>query len=172
MAKKAKKSSVIIQFIEYMVSGGVYFWVGYLSFALFYGVHSSNFSFEGLGWGLWWSTITSNVIGWTANYILQRFWVFSNKSLKGHTTQVTERYIFITLVDFVLNYFILFGLKQFGITPYIGQFISSGFFTVWNWFWYKYWVFPVHMEKHKTVVTPARVVAHRAHGHVAYHRVK
>jgi putative flippase GtrA len=172
MAKKSKKSSVIIQFIEYMVSGGVYFWVGYLSFALFYGVHSNNFTFEGLGWSLWWSTITSNIIGWTANYLLQRFWVFSNKDLKGHATQVTGRYIFITLVDFVLNYFILFGLKQVGITPYIGQFISSGFFTVWNWFWYKYWVFPQHMKKHRTVVTPARVVAHRAHGHVAYHRLK
>jgi hypothetical protein len=28
------------------------------------------------------------------------------------------------------------------------------------------------MEKHKTIVTPARVVAHRAHGHLAYHRAR
>lgn len=171
MAKKSKTHrKVIVQFVEYMISGGVYFWVGYIAFALFYGVHSDSFTFEGLGWSLWWSTITSNVIGWTANFLLQRFWVFNNKSLKKHQTQVTGRYIFITLVDFGLNYLILYGLRLVGITPYIGQFISSGFFTVWNWFWYKYWVFPETFKRRKTVVTPARVAAHRAHGHVAYHK--
>lgn len=171
MAKKSKtRRSVAVQFVEYMVSGGVYFWVGYATFALFYGVHSSSFNFEGLGWNLWWSTITSNVIGWTSNFLLQRFWVFNNKSLKKHQTQVTGRYIFITLVDFGLNYFILYGLRLVGVTPYIGQFISSGFFTVWNWFWYKYWVFPETFKRQKTVVTPARLAAHRAHGHMAYHK--
>jgi putative flippase GtrA len=162
MAKKSKNRKPAIQFVEYMISGGVYFWVGYaiLNY-LYYAAH----------WSLWWATLVSNVVGWSANFVLQRFWVFNNKSLKGHQTEVTGRYIAITLVDFVLNYFILFGLKQIGITPAIGQFISSGFFTVWNWFWYKLWVFPEHMKKHRTVVTPARVVAHRAHGHSAYHRI-
>ncbi|HET6863799.1 MAG TPA: GtrA family protein [Candidatus Saccharimonadales bacterium] len=161
MAKKPNRK-LVVQFIEYMVSGGVYFWVGYaiLNY-LYYAAH----------WNLWWSTIVSNIIGWAVNFILQRFWVFNNKSLKGHQTQVTSRYAIITLVDFVLNYFILYALKSIGITPAIGQFISSGFFTVWNWFWYKLWVFPDHMKKHKTVITPARVVAHRAHGHLAYHRI-
>jgi putative flippase GtrA len=110
------------------------------------------------------------VAGWSVNFIMQRFWVFNKRSLKGHQTQVTSRYIFITLVDFVLNYFILFGLKGIGITPAIGQFISSAFFTVWNWFWYKFWVFPDKFTTKKTIITPARVVAHRPHGHSAYHR--
>lgn len=161
MANKAKHK-LLVQFVEYMVSGGVYFWTGYaiLNY-LYYAAH----------WSLWWSTILSNVIGWSVNFVLQRFWVFNNKSLKGHQTQVTSRYIIITLVDFVLNYFILYALKGIGITPAIGQFISSAFFTVWNWFWYRLWVFPEHMKKHGTMVTPARVVAHRAHGHLAYHKV-
>ncbi|HXY18213.1 MAG TPA: GtrA family protein, partial [Candidatus Nitrosopolaris sp.] len=120
--KKPNKNrrKLLIQFVEYMVSGGVYFWVGYIILDyLYYAKH----------WSLWWSTIISNVIGWSVNFILQRFWVFNNKSLKGHQTEVTSRYIFITLVDFVLNYFILYGLKLVGITPAIGQFISSAFFT-------------------------------------------
>lgn len=162
MAKKSKTHrSVVVQFVEYMVSGGVYFWVGYgLLLYLYHGLH----------WSLWWSTILSNVVGWATNFILQRFWVFNNQSLKKHQTQVTGRYIFITLVDFVLNYFILKALIAVNIQPQFGQFISSAFFTLWNWFWYKLWVFPSHMKKHKTIVTPARVVAHRAHGHVGYHR--
>jgi putative flippase GtrA len=167
MAKKTQRK-LVIQFIQYMVSGGVYFWVGYLAFALFYGVHSDSFTFNGLGWNLWWSTITSNVIGWSVNYVMQRFWVFNNKSLKNNATQVTGRYIFITLVDFGLNYLILYGLRQIGITPYIGQFISSAFFTVWNYIWYRFWVFPEKIKKKRAVISPARVVAHRPHGPAAF----
>ena len=167
MAKKFKnRHKVLIQFVEYLISGGAYFWVGYVILNYLY--YARDWKIGAL---FWWATIISNVVGWTVNFILQRFWVFNNKGLKGHQTQVTSRYIFITLVDFVMNYFILYGLKQIGITPAIGQFISSGFFTVWNWFWYKFWVFPEHMRKHKTVVTPARLVAHRAHGHSGYHRM-
>lgn len=163
MARKSKnqRRKAIVQFVEYMISGGAYFWFGYALFA---------YLWSGLHWSLWWATIASNVLGWSVNYILQRFWVFNNKSLKSHQTQVTSRYIFITLVDFVLNYFILYGLRQIGITPYIGQFASSGFFTIWNYLWYRFWVFPETFTKRKTIVTPARIVAHRAHGHSAYHR--
>ena len=160
MSKFTRKHKLVVQFIEYMISGGVYFWVGYgILDYLYYAAH----------WNLWWSTIISNVIGWSCNYLLQRFWVFNNKALKGHQTQVTGRYIFITLADFVLNYFILYGLRLAGITPAIGQFVSSGFFTIWNYFWYRFWVFPNQFAKSKSKVSVMRVVAHRAHGHSGYH---
>ncbi len=160
MAKQTKNSrELIIQFVEYMISGGAYFWSGYALFA---------YLWSGLHWSLWWATIISNFFGWTVNYMLQRFWVFNNSSLKKHQTQVTSRYIFITLVDFLLNYFILYGLRQAGITPYIGQFISSGFFTVWNYLWYRFWVFPEKFAGQKSRTTVMRVAAHRAHGHSAY----
>lgn len=159
--KLLARHKYVVQFIEYIITGGAYFWTGYATFFVFYSI---------LHWSLWWSTITSNVIGWTVNYILQRYWVFKNPALKGHLGKVTGRYIFITLVDFVMNYYILYGLKQIGISPYIGQFISSGFFTVWNYLWYRFWVFPEKMSGKKAKVTPARTIAHRAHGHIAYHK--
>lgn len=159
MAKK-QKTRLVIQVVEYLVSGGAYFWVGYGAFAYFWSV---------LHWSLWWATIISNIIGWTVNYLLQRFWVFNNSSLKGHKTETTGRYIFITLVDFLLNYLILYSLQKVGITPYIGQFISSGFFTVWNYFWYRFWVFPEKFKKKKSKMKVSRVIAHRAHGHSAFH---
>ena len=162
MAKITKKNrKLIVQFVEYMVSGGVYFWTGYGFFALFWSVFD---------WSLWWATITSSVIGWSVNFVLQRYWVFKNPQLKKHMGAVTGRYIFITLVDFVMNYYILYGLNQIGISPYIGQFISSGFFTVWNYLWYRFWVFPEHMAKKRVKITPARIAAHRAHGRIAYHK--
>ncbi len=154
-----KQHKSLVQFAEYLISGGAYFWSGYALFA---------YLWSGLHWSLWWSTIVSNLFGWTVNYILQRFWVFNNKSRAGHKTEVTSRYIFITLVDFLLNYLILYSLRKIGITPYLGQFISAGFFTGWNYFWYRYWVFPDKMATQKTKFTLVRAVAHKAHGYGGY----
>ncbi len=156
-----RNRKLVVQFVEYMVSGGVYFWTGYAAFALFWSVFH---------WSLWWATIISNLIGWSVNFVLQRYWVFKNPHLKDQMTKVTGRYIFITLVDFVMNYYILYGLKLVGISPYIGQFISSAFFTVWNYLWYRFWVFPEKMAKKPVHVSPARITAHRAHGHHSYHK--
>jgi len=149
----------LLQLIEYVISGGAYFWSGYALFALLW---------SGLHWSLWWSTIVSNVFGWTINYLLQSFWVFNNQSLADSRTQVTKRYVIITLTDFVLNYFILYSLRRAGLTPYIGQFVSAGFFTVWNYFWYRFWVFPDKMTAQKAKIKPSRLIAHRAHGHSGF----
>ena len=159
--KKLRKSQrrEVTRIVEYMISGGAYFWTGYLVFfALDKGLH----------WSLWWVKLGSNISGWTVNYILQRYWVFKNPRLSKHQTEVTSRYIIITLVDFVLDYFIILGLKTAGLTPYIGQFVSSGFFTVWNYLWYRFWVFPEKLKKKPVKITAVRVAAHRAHGHSAY----
>jgi len=135
MKKATKNRRLIVQAIEYLVSGGAYFWTGYGAFALLWSV---------LGWSLWWAKLGANLVGWTVNFLLQRFWVFRNPHLKGKLAKVTSRYLVITLIDFVMDYFIVYGLRQGGITPYIGQFISAGFFTIWNYAWYK--------KKKKTLV--------------------
>lgn len=159
---KKKQRRELIRITEYMISGGAYFWSGYVMFFVID---------MGLGLSFFWAKSISTLTGWTVNYLLQRYWVFKNPKLKKNQTKVTTRYTIITLVDFVLDYFIVFGLKSIGITPYIGQFISAGFFTVWNYLWYKYWVFPDKFESKKKVKqTPTRIIAHKAHGHSAYRK--
>lgn len=136
---KKKEIREVKRITEYLVSGGAFFWSGYAAFFLFDKV---------LGWSLWWATSISYLIGWVVNFLLQRYWVFDNPKLKKHETEVTGRYILISLVNVPINYAILAGLKAVGITPYIGQFVSSGFFTVWNYLWYKLYVFaPSHTPK-------------------------
>lgn len=134
-AKQRRKTE--IQIVEYLVSGGAYFWSGYLAFFVCYQLFHLN---------LFYSKIIADVVGWIVNYSLQRYWVFKNADLSKHQTQVTGRYIIITLVDFVLDYIIVWSLKQHGLSPYLGQFVSAGFFTVWNYIFYKYWVFPNHRK--------------------------
>jgi putative flippase GtrA len=159
---KHKKKNQLQQFIEYMISGGAYFWSGYATFF---------FIDKGLGLAFFWAKSVSTLVGWTVNFILQRYWVFKNPELAKHQTQVTGRYIFITVVDFVLDFLIVYGLKLIGISPYIGQFISAGFFTVWNYLWYKFFVFPDTFKKKKPQKqTVTRVVAHRAYGVAKYRK--
>jgi len=120
------------RFLKYMAGGSLYFWLGYAVFAVCY---------SGLHWNWLPAKILADAIGWTSNYIVQRFWAFSDH-VHLSEMQHAGRYIFIESIGFVLDYLIIGGLNAIGITPYIGFFISSGFFTVWSWLWYKYWVFP------------------------------
>lgn len=138
--KHVLHKNLIQEIIRYLTTGGVWFIAGYAAFFV---------CDKGLGLNLWWATIISNLIGWSLNFGLERYWVFS-KSKGEEITQVSARYIVYTAITFVMTYFILDGLKKVGISPYIGQFISAGFFTFWNYYWYKSWVF-----KSKPVKIPA-----------------
>ncbi|MBI3624035.1 GtrA family protein [Candidatus Saccharibacteria bacterium] len=163
---KPNQKREVTRITEYVISGGAYFWSGYLMFFVMD---------KGLHLSLWWAKLLANVTGWLVNYALQRYWVFKNPALARHRTEVTGRYVVITLVDFLLDYMIVASLKQLGLTPYLGQFVSSGFFTVWNYLWYKYWVFPEKFAKRKRKparVSIARAAAHRAHGHSAYQTMR
>jgi len=120
------------QFVKYMVGGSLYFWVGYGIFACCYSL---------LHWSWLPSKVLADVIGWTLNYVVQRLWAFKDQV---HLSEIqhARRYIFIESIGFVIDYLMIWGLKAIGISPYIGFFISAVFFTVWSFFWYKYWVFP------------------------------
>ncbi|HWT55493.1 MAG TPA: GtrA family protein [Candidatus Microsaccharimonas sp.] len=136
------KRAAAIQAGKYMVGGAIYFWVGYAIFAICY---------SGLDWGWLPSKILGDIVGWTLNYLVQRYWTFAEHA---HLSEMEHagRYIFIESIGFVMDYGIIWGLTAIGITPYIGFFISAAFFSVWSFLWYKYWVFP---EKKPVLETEA-----------------
>ena len=127
------KNKTAVQFGKYMIGGNVYFWSGYAIFALGYSVLHL--------WWLW-AKIASDAVGWSLNYLAQRYWAFASDHPRLSEMQHVARYLFIESIGFILDYAIIGGLKAIGITPYVGFFISAGFFTVWSYLWYKYWVFP------------------------------
>ena len=87
------------------------------------------------------SKIISYLFGLAVNFVLERLWVFDTKDPKQEINQVTVRYVILSAVNLGIDTAIVWGLAQFGVTPYLGQFVSAGFFTVWNYLWYKLWVF-------------------------------
>jgi putative flippase GtrA len=129
-------SKKVVQFSKYLAGGSIYFWSGYAIFAFGYSV---------LHWWWLWAKVAADAIGWTLNYIAQRYWAFSSDHPKLSEMQHVQRYLFIETIGFILDYAIIASLKALGITPYIGFFVSAAFFTVWSYLWYKYWVFPENM---------------------------
>ncbi len=140
--KTKQKHHQLIQIAEYFISGGVWFWSGYVLIITF-----DNHI------GLFWANFVGNAVGITLNFILERYWVFRTKR-PAALAIATKRYVIYTALNaFLLNYLILAGLRNIGIQPEIGQFIAAGFFTVWNYVWYKAWVF-------KGSKKPKRIRAH------------
>ena len=132
MLKKLLSKQELLRFSKYFIGGSAYFWIGYAVFAICY---------SGLAWAWLPAKIAADIVGWTTNYVIQRFWAFSDRAHLSEMKHV-GRYIFIEAIGFVLDYIIIWGLNAVGVSPYIGFFLSAGFFTVWSYFWYKYWVFP------------------------------
>ncbi len=116
-----------------MVSGGAQFWSGYAAFAVFDVV---------LGMAFWPAKIISYFLGASVNFGLERFWVFGGRKVsKKQVKSSAERYYSLMFVNFLLDLAIVGGLRELGVTPYIGQFVSAGFFTFFNYALFKFWVF-------------------------------
>ncbi len=131
MKKKQKKE--LIRFSEYMAAGGAQFWSGYAAFALFDQIFGITF---------WWAKSISYFLGVSVNFFLERFWVFGQKKISKKQIETTaSRFYSLMFVNFLIDLAIVGGLREIGISPYIGQFISAGFFTVWNYVFFKLWVF-------------------------------
>lgn len=130
--KRSINRAVIVQFIKYFIGGSTYFWSGYIVFAIAYG---------GFHWAWWPAKMLADLIGWTLNYIAQRYWAFASNTPTHYGAAAAKKYTVLTIINFGLDYLIVGGLKHIGITPYVGLFISAGFFTVWNYAWYRFWVF-------------------------------
>ncbi len=136
------KKSLKAQLIEYFVAGGAFFWSGYVAFFIFDSV---------LNFPLFAAKQLANLIGLTVNYILEDQWVFKSKrQTKSYQKRRGNRYLTIMVINFGIDYLIIYWLKEAGLTPYLGQFVSAGFFTIWNFLWYKYWVFAPHVSKKKS----------------------
>lgn len=143
MNRKNKQN--IKQIIQYSITGGAWFWSGYAMFA---------FCYSFLGLGIVPSKIISYVFGLSVNFLLERFWVFDSRDARKNLDKVSARYVLLSVVNLGIDTCIVWGLSKVGVSPYIGQFVSAGFFTVWNYIWYKLWVFA-----RKTTPRPRRAAS-------------
>lgn len=131
MRKKPSKRT-LRQFVLYNIGGIAFFVTGYSIFSILYGLFS---------WKWWIAKIVADLSGWTVNYFVQRFIAFRHES-KHHTEKkLFTRFSAISLINVPIDYAIVGGLRLLGVSPFIGLWVSSAFFTMWKFLWYKFWVF-------------------------------
>lgn len=145
---KKKQQKEARRFAEYMVGGGAQFWSGYGAYALLdIGFHVP----------FWPARVLSYAFGASVNFVLQRFWVFGAKRVSRRQVEVSaQKFYALMFANFLIDLGIVGGLRELGVTPYIGQFISAGFFTVWNYLLFKLWVFAKARRSARAKPAPRR----------------
>ena len=122
----------VIQFIYYNLGGVAFFLSGYLVFVLLYGV---------LHWWWWVAKGIADLVGWGLNYFIQRYLAFNEESKAQSQRKLISKYVGFSLLNVLIDYALVAGLYALGVSPFLGLWISSIFFTIWKYLWYKFWVF-------------------------------
>lgn len=134
--EKIKKQFTIKNFVEFLklqLAGNILFWGTYLGFFLLY---------EVANWTEVLSLAVASVIAHALFFIANSEWVFDEKGERRKTSGELTRFVSFMGLNYFINLGIIYGLRFFfDITPYIGQFISALFFTLWTFIGLKYWVF-------------------------------
>lgn len=129
---KLKRPSLALakRFAWFNFGGLVFFVVGYAVFAVLYGwLHWHWLLAKGL----------ADITGWSLNYLIQHYLAFDGRA-HGHR-KVLRKHVPFSLLNVLIDYAIVGGLKWLGVTPFLGLWISSLFFTIWKWLGYKHFVF-------------------------------
>src|SRR5581483_6863632 len=100
-----RSHKLLIQFAEYMVGGGVYFWGGMAVFAV---------CFDAFHWPWWISKGLADVFGWSANFAIQRYWAFYDPKLKGQDRWIITKYVIVNGVDLIFDYAIVWAFVHNG----------------------------------------------------------
>lgn len=123
----------LIEFIKLQLAGNILFWGTYLGFFLLY---------EIAGWAELLALSVASIIAHALFFVANSEWVFDEHGERKKTSGELTRFVLFMGLNYFINLGIIYALSHYlGITPYIGQFISAMFFTLWNFVGLKYWVF-------------------------------
>lgn len=139
--KKLEKPSLklVIEFIKYNVAGTVFFWSTYIMFFVFN---------RYVGWPEIQALAVASIIGHVLYFILDKQWVFSSDGSTKKSLGELVRFIIFMAFNYFLNLLLVYALLYyFDLTPYLGQFVTAGFFVFWSYLGLKYWVFPAALKK-------------------------
>lgn len=126
------RKKTFIQFAYFHLGGAIFFAAGYLVFALLYGL---------LHWHWLLAKAIADLTGWSLNYLVQYHLAFRDTAREQGHHKTLKKIVPFSLANILIDYAIVGGLKLVGVSPFLGLWISSLFFTVWKWLWYKHWVF-------------------------------
>ena len=156
MAKtKRKKSKAALtlgwEFVKLQIAGNIPFWGTYIINAgLDKGLSVNKFD----------ALLVATVLANALFFVVDDRWVFnSSKSKQKETSEVVKFVIFMSF-SALLTFNITWQLyTNFGITTYIGQFVSAGFSVLWTFIGLRFWVFAPAKKSAKKSRRPRRKLA-------------
>ena len=148
MKKKQKQNLVrrAWEFVKLQLSGNILFWGGLGGTAFFK---------EFIGLPSVWALALGNIIAYVVFFLVDKHWVFSDKTGKRKASDEIFRFIIFMSAGYFINIFLVETVSQISsIGIYWSQFfVSTFFFTFFNWLGLRYWVFKPARHAHHLAVT-------------------
>lgn len=115
---------------RYLLIGGASFIIDFALLALLYQL---------AGWPIWLATGTAFLTSFVFNYALQRSFSFGSDASHLHTL---VRYLCLLAFNTLATIAIVWLIERGGWGWELGKIAATVTTTVWNYFVFKYWVFP------------------------------
>lgn len=121
------------EFIKLQIAGNIPFW----------GTYAINFMLDkGLNVNQFQSLLVATVIANALFFVVDDRWVFSSSRKKRRASTDAWRFVIFMSLSALLTFNITWQLNQlFGISVYIGQFISAALSILWTFIGLRFWVF-------------------------------
>ncbi|MEO9094813.1 MAG: GtrA family protein [Microbacteriaceae bacterium] len=115
---------------RYLVAGGLSFLVDFGLLALLHVV---------FGWPVWLATGTAFLVSFAFTYTIQRYFSFSSQVPHG---AALVKYTILVIFNTVASVIIVALLDHSPLSWEGGKIVATAASTTWNYFAYRYWVFP------------------------------
>lgn len=150
MKKQQKKSLIknVIEFVKLQLAGNILFWGTLLGSALLFEVMHMNRTV---------ALVIASVVSHILFFIVDRNWVFSDKTGKRKDSGEIVRFAVFMSMNFFINIGIIEAAQRYmGVNLYAAQFLAAFFFTFWTWLGLKFWVFRHARHAHHQALTIER----------------
>ncbi len=136
MAKNKQRKDLVqlfYEFIKLQLAGNIPFWGTYIiNFGLDKGLQVNPFQ----------SLLVATVLANALFFVVDDRWVFKRSRNKRKTGDEIWRFVIFMSLSALLTFNITWLLySQFGISTYIGQFISAALSIMWTFIGLRFWVF-------------------------------
>lgn len=137
--KQRRLAIGFFEFIKLQLAGNIPFW----------GTYSINFILDkGLGVSPFQSLLVATVLSYAVFFFVSDRWVFNHNRDSRHSTTNAWRFVIFMSITALITFNITWYLQEaFGISVYIGQFISAGLSITWTFVGMKFWVFAPIKQK-------------------------
>jgi putative flippase GtrA len=124
---------LLYEFIKLQLAGNIPFWGTYIiNFGLDKGLQVNAFQ----------SLLVATVLANALFFIVDDRWVFKRSRNKRKTADEIWRFVIFMSLSALLTFNITWLLySQFGISTYLGQFISAALSIIWTFVGLRFWVF-------------------------------